>query len=266
MAHQQKAGSLQHYDHVSLYESTFKTRKNDARFFVDLASEVLQARGDSSGAILELGAGAGRITLPLAQAGHDVIALDPSQPMLDRLSERLSKRPKAVQERVSLVRGDMRRFSFPQRFPLILATFNVIGHLEGFRDMGRFLRCAREHLLPGGKLVFDVPIPHPDEIEADPEELFPAPRFKHPETGEWIRQTERFEYDADRQVLLVESELRAEGNPDGVTIPLVLRQWFPKELEALLSYEKYSAIESFADYTPHPGLLAMDTLIFSATR
>lgn len=266
MAHQEKASSLQHYDHVSLYESTFKTRKNDVRFFIDLTAEILEERGQETGTILELGAGAGRITVPLAQAGHEVIALDPSKPMLERLEERLQKRPKKVRERVSLVQGDMRRFAFPQRFPLILVTFNVIGHLESFRDMGRFLRCAREHLLPGGRLIFDVPIPHPDEVEADPEELFPAPRFKHPDTGEWIRQTERFEYDAARQVLLVESELKAEGNPDGLTIPLTLRQWYPKELEALLSYEGYRSIETFADYTPQPGLMAMDTLIFSASR
>lgn len=217
------------------------------------------------GPILEYGAGAGRVTIPLAKAGHEITAVDASEAMVSRLKEHLKKCDAETRNRVTVRKGDMRRLALGQKFPLVFATFNVIAHLEKFEDMGRFLRAAREHLAPGGRLVFDVPIPHPDEVEADPEELHKVPRFKHPETKEWIRQTERFEYFPARQVLLVESELKPEGARDGVTIPLVLRQWFPKELESILKYEGFTQIETFADYTEQPGLLAQDTLIFQAS-
>ena len=254
----QTPDSLGHYEHVSLYETSFKTRKQDVRFFCDEAAFL-------GGPILEYGAGAGRVTLPLARAGFDVTAVDLSQPMLERLQAHVIKTPHKVQERITIRRGDMRRLKLKQRFPLVLATFNVVGHLATFKDMGAFLKRVREHLSPGGRLMFDVPIPHPEEIEADPEELFKAPRFKHPDTGQWIRQTERFEYDPDKQTLLVESHLKPEGARDGITIPLTLRQWFPKELEAILRYEGFSNVETFADYSKNPGLLATDTLIFSAS-
>lgn len=261
MTHGHSPRSLAHYEEVGLYDLAFANRKNDIGFFVRLASELAP-----DGELLEFGAGTGRVTLPLARAGHRVHAVDLSRPMLARLRERTAAQPNAVRERIRIHRGDMRKLDLRRRFPLVLATFNVVGHLETFLDFGAFLRVAKRHLEPGGHLVFDVPIPHPDEIEADPEELHPAPRFKHPVTKQWVRQTERFEYDAARQLLLIESEYHVAGMKDPLTVPLTLRQWFPKEVEALLSYEGFSRVETFADYTSQPGLTAQDTLLFSARR
>jgi len=261
VAHQHSARSLVHYGEVSLYELTFAKRKFDVDFFVRRAAEL-----EPGEPVLEFGAGAGRVTLPLAKAGHPVCAVDASPAMLGRLQERLTRAPKKLRSLVSPVRGDMRKLRLDRQFPLVLATFNVVGHLETFLDMGAFLRTAAHHLSPGGRLIFDVPIPHPDEVEADPEELHPAPRFKHPDTGQWVHQTERFEYDAARQVLLVESELRVASMPDPLVIPLSLRQWFPKEVEAILHYEGFDNIKTFADYSELPGITASDTLIFCASR
>jgi len=252
---------LAHYEEVGLYDLAFAQRKTDVEFFVRLAQKL-----PPGSSILELGAGTGRVTLPLARAGYHVCAVDLAKPMLDRLRARLDSAPKAVRERVEIKRGDLRKLTLDQQFPLVLATFNVVGHLETFLDFAAFLRQAKRHLHKQGRLVFDVPIPHPDEIEADPEQLHPAPRFKHPVTKQWVRQTERFEYDAARQVLLVESEYHVPGMRDTLVVPLSLRQWFPKEIEALLHYEGFSRVETYADYSDKPGLFAQDTLVFSAQK
>ncbi len=261
MAHAHSAHSLAHYEEVSLYEAAFKKRKHDVEFFLRRAAEL-----EPGSSILEWGAGTGRVTFPLARAGHRVCAVDASRPMLARLEERRKKANPAIAERIDSRRGDMRTLRVSDQFPLILATFNVVAHLQTFRDMGAFLKNVSRHLAPDGRFIFDVPIPHPDEIEADPEQLHRAPRFKHPDSGQWVRQTERFEYDAARQVLLVESEFRVESMPDPLVVPLVLRQWFPKEVEALLIYEGFEHIETYADYEDRPGIMAVDTLIFSARR
>src|SRR5688500_13886027 len=41
--------------------------------------------GRRRASVLDLGAGTGKLTRSLVAAGHDVIAVDPSEPMLDRL-------------------------------------------------------------------------------------------------------------------------------------------------------------------------------------
>ena len=252
-----KATSLEHYREVSLYETAFKRRKEDIAFFVTLAEKI-------GGPILEYGAGTGRITLPLARHGHEVTAVDASPFMLERLRCHVAKAPRSVHNQIRIVQADMRTYKSAQRFPLVLATFNVVGHLHSYQDMRRFLRRAREHLAKGGTLAFDALLPKAEELEADPLDVFPAPRFKHPDSGEWIRQTERFEYDPEKQLLLVESEFRTENSRDALSVPLILRQWFPKEIEAALHYEGFHKVETFADYSERPGLLAQNSLVFLA--
>lgn len=72
--------------------------------------------------MLELAAGTGRISLPLARAGVMVTALDISRPLLDALLE------KAGEERlrIDVVKADIRSFSPNRKFRLIILPFNSI--------------------------------------------------------------------------------------------------------------------------------------------
>lgn len=56
--------------------------------------------------VLDIGAGAGHQSLPLAVAGYDVTLLDPSPAMLDKARERLERLPEEVRHRVGLVQAD----------------------------------------------------------------------------------------------------------------------------------------------------------------
>lgn len=263
-----RSDSLAHYEDPFLYESAFQHRHHDIEYFADLAERL-------GGPVLEYGCGSGRATLPIAARGVDVTGVDASAAML-RLLEQRTATPSASLTfarhasrsarrtgQIRLVQGDMRKKRLRSRFPLILATFNVVAHMRDRTDMAAFLQRVREHLAPGGLFVFDFAIPHPEEVEADPDETYPTPRFKHPETGEWIRQTERFRYDVPSQELSVENEYAVEGSRDSITVPLILRQWFPREMEALLTYEGFD-VQLFADYTEHPIATAEDMIVVHA--
>jgi SAM-dependent methyltransferase len=250
------ADDLCHYQYADLYDKTFSSRRLDIEYFCDLA------RATPACPILEYGAGSGRVTIPLAEQGHAVTAVDKSSEMLSLLKARRGDLPREVGDRIVARQGDMRRLSLRQKFPLVLATFNVVAHLPSFLDMAAFLKKVKEHLAPGGRFVFDVSLPHSDELEADPDEAVFVGRFKHPLTGEWISQTERFEYDVESQILLVESSYRCQGSKDELSVPLYLRQWFPKETEAILQYEGFRILETHADYTTAPGMLAEDTIVY----
>jgi hypothetical protein len=191
--------------------------------------------------------------------------------MLARLRQRLKGLSPEVRALVEAKRGDMRTFQAPRKFGLVLATFNVVGHLHTFQDMGRFLRLAKAALSDQAELVFDVPLPAAEETEADPDERLRLPPLRHPASGVLVEHDERYEYDRARQLLLVESDhwLRSprgqSARQDRLTTRLLLRQWFPRELESLLTYEGFSVTVT-ADYTGAPLALAEDMLVVHARK
>ena len=55
--------------------------------------------------------------------------------------------------------GDMRRLGLPGPFSAILIPGNSLLHLLTGEALERCFACSRRHLLPGGRLVFDVSNP-----------------------------------------------------------------------------------------------------------
>lgn len=249
-------GALELYEDADWYDATYRRRRQDVRYYVELACR-------SGGPVLEYGVGSGRVALPTARAGIEVVGVDASASMLAKLESRRSRAPGHVAHRVRSVLGDMRRVRLGQRFPLVTAPFNVVLHLDSWRDLARWLERVREHLLPGGELVFDVSVPAPADLAADPCRWHRARPFRHPVSGRWTEHAERFAYDPLRQVLLVESELRPEGAPRALRVPLVHRQWFPRELEAILHYNGFTDIRLTADFTDAPPDDRVDSLVVS---
>lgn len=249
-----EAGTSAHYEDPAYYAKTYRDRTDDVRYYVALAAE----RG---GPILEYGCGNGRIALPLARAGLDVVGVDLSAPMLADLRAQLRREPPAVRERITVRRGDMRALRLRRRFPLVLCPFNAFLHLYDRRDVERFLQRAREHLAAGGELVFDVSVPQPEELARDPARPHHAPRFRYPD-GPLVRYSERFDYDPVRQVLFVAMEFSPLDGSDPWMTPLAHRQFFPRELEALLHYNGFAVDDIHGDFTGEPLSAASATMIF----
>src|SRR5262245_6663423 len=94
------------YDHVTPYRN-----RADVAFFVDAAEKA-------GSPVLEVGCGTGRVLIPTARAGIEIVGLDQSSRMLDVCREGLLSEPAAVQASVMLVQGDMRRFDLNRAFTL----------------------------------------------------------------------------------------------------------------------------------------------------
>ena len=113
----------------------------------------------AGGSMLELGAGTGRIAIPLARAGVTVVGIDRSAPMLARARQRL-KRAK-LQRRLRLVRGDIRFLPFRRPFEMVLAPYGMLQSLLRERDLQATLRAVHGALKKGGtfgvELVADLP-------------------------------------------------------------------------------------------------------------
>jgi SAM-dependent methyltransferase len=99
------------------------------------------------GPVLDVGCGAGRVALDLAEHGVPVVGLDNDATLLAALRERAAALP------VETVCTDARDFALGRCFPVILAPMQTVQLLGGADGRAAFLRCARAHLEPGGLLA-----------------------------------------------------------------------------------------------------------------
>jgi SAM-dependent methyltransferase len=101
----------------------------------------------TGGPVLDVGAGTGRVALDLAARGIHVVALDADAQLLAALAVRAAELP------VESVVADARAFSLRHRFALIIVPMQTLQLLGGRDGRAAFLRCAYEHLEPGGLLA-----------------------------------------------------------------------------------------------------------------
>jgi SAM-dependent methyltransferase len=104
----------------------------------------------ADGPVLDVGAGTGRVSLELAERGVAVVALDADATLLAALDRRATGLP------VETVVADARAFALPRRFPLVLVPMQTLQLLGGPAGRAAFLRCAMDHLEPGGRLAAAV--------------------------------------------------------------------------------------------------------------
>jgi SAM-dependent methyltransferase len=137
----------------------------------------LAAAAGGGGPVLDVGAGTGRVTLDLAAAGVEVVALDADAQLLAALAARAARSGLAPIETVC---ADARGFALDERrFALIIVPMQTLQLLGGRAGRKTFLRAARAHLAPGGLVAaaladalesFDADsdgLPEPDLAEHD---------------------------------------------------------------------------------------------------
>jgi SAM-dependent methyltransferase len=113
------------------------------------------------GPILELGVGTGRLAIPLAARGNEVVGVDASSAMLDRL------RAKDGGAAVAVVEADMADPPVAAgHFALAFAAFNTFFNLTDESTQRRCIANVARVLRPGGRLVIEGFVP-PAEGLAD---------------------------------------------------------------------------------------------------
>lgn len=244
------AGSREHYADAALYDYEYRRRRADVTFYRGLA----RRRFGGPGRILELGAGTGRVTVPLARDGHEVVALDQSPAMLDGLRARLGKLPAPVAARITPRTGELTTFTVPgKKFAFVIAAFNVLEHLYTRGELDACLRRVAAHLAPGGAFAFDVQLPDLEWLSRDPSKRWAKTRFTDPTTKRAMFYSTNHDYDPISQIVSIRLFYEpVDGKGPTKIVKLTQRKYFPAELEALVAHAGFRVVERYGDFFGAP--------------
>ena len=227
---------------------------------------------ESGGPVLELGAGTGRVTLAIADAGITIHALDASPGMLDVLRKKLADSTQEVRSRVIPVHADMRTFDLPERFALIIAPFRTFLHNLTERDRMACLDRVRSHLAPGGSFAFNIFHPSLEFMAQHAGALAGVWRWtatREMPTGGFVTRSEANRYDTVHQIVYSQhryEEYAADGTLVRTSLHrLELAYLYPADILRLLERAEFKSITISGGFTGRDFARDADELVVEAT-
>lgn len=223
------------YEDAEFYDLEFAERSHEIPYFSALAA-------NAAGPVLEVACGTGRITLPIARQGVDIVGLDVSPAMIARARHNGAKAGLPVE----WIEQDCRDMRLGRSFALIFSATNAMQHLLDIDSACAFLRSARAALQPGGKLVLDVFNPSLDKLLKTPADRHVLKTITHG-TAAPITVEVSSHYLADTQILHFDLFYLRAGQVER-TKHVNMRVFFPQELIALCQFSGLRVVERHGDY------------------
>ena len=208
----------------------------DTEYFLN---EIMSARGR----VLEIGVGTGRFFVDALSRGADIYGVDISSNMIDILKDKLDPDDR---HRISV--GDAVDMKLEHKFDLIIAPFRVVSHVLEIKDQIALLNNVYDHLIRGGRFIFDLFVPDPKILAGGIENVTDFEGEYEP--GRKISRTVSSKANMINQQLDVTMTFEWEEN--GGTLKkewnLKMRFFFRYELEHLVNASKLTLDRILGDY------------------
>jgi SAM-dependent methyltransferase len=247
------------YDFPEIFDLLFEPFDFDLSFWLRIAQE---ARGP----VLEAGCGTGRILLRLLERGVDADGFDSSRPMIERFWAKA--RGKGWVKRGVI--ADMRDFSLPRRYALIICAFNGFAHCETTEDQIKALRSFRRHLKPRGALVLHMSYPGPKYwVEPDGVPTLEI-EARNPASGRMVQMWDTRVKDPVAQLQRSEIEIREVDDAGRMAVSIrsaTSQRWVYRfELELLFRVAGFTRWTIFGGFEGKPLCDPQDQMIAWAWR
>lgn len=255
---------------ADIYDSVYSYLGEDVPFWIE---EALSAGSP----VLELGCGTGRVTLPIAEAGIDIVGLDSSAAMLDTLRRKIPP-PKSEAGSLDLVQADMRDFVpvnladphlLEQRFEIIIIPFRGFLSLLSVEDQIRTLNRVKEHLTHDGRLVFNIFVPDLNMLVSEGDVPYHFRDVTDPETGQRLVVWHQSGYDNTNQIInarIIVDELDSSGvMARRLYRDFQIRYVHRWEMHHLLTLCGFDILDFFGDFDRSPFDETSTEMVWVAT-
>lgn len=133
---------------------------------------ILSLLGNEPKRVLEIACGSGRILVPVAKAGHDVLGLDIDEHMLERLDKKA-----AGVNNICWRKSDVIRDEWGSGFDVVLIAANFFSNIESDTEQVKaqelMIKKSADALVKGGHLLIDYAYTlHPEIWFDSPEPIF----------------------------------------------------------------------------------------------
>jgi SAM-dependent methyltransferase len=228
------------YAEPARYDLEYGAPGLDVPFYLALAAQT-------GGPVLDVATGTGRVALALAEAGHEVTAVDIAPAMVAFAAA------KDENDTVAWLEQDARELKVRGRFGLAVIAGNALQQFLSNGDRAEVLKAVYRHLTPGGTLALAIRFPHATELARRVE----TPEIWHSYTdaaGSQVVVSGTQRYDAATQVMTHETyrQFAVDGTPAATPTATAVRYSYPQELVAALTTARYEVEGLYADFAGTP--------------
>ncbi len=233
------------YDNLAeIYDYEWKELKEDIDFIIEYAKKC-------GSPILELAAGTGRITIPVAQQGFEIYGIDNSKKMLEIGMRKLEKLPEKVASNIKFIEGDMTDFSLEKKFKFIFVPFNSFLLLITKKAQEECIRKIHKHLDKNGIFMVDTFSPNFKLCAEEKSDIRFLRHFYYPPENKTIIQWEYVERNMAEQVMSIDFLYEAYdkgGNFSRFVRHLDMAIIFRFEMQMMLEKNGFEIINLYGSY------------------
>lgn len=236
--------NLEEYDNPVVYDIENNAYVGELPLLVEWASK-------KDGPIIDLACGTGRITIPLANKGYNLIGVDLHAGMLELAKKKMEE----SNLQIEWITQDCAQLDLNYKSPFIYMVGNSIQHFHTNESQNQLLTSIHRHLMEDGIFIFGTRFPSAEELlQPSTEEYWKT--YKDITCHKEVDVYTISNYDALSQIQHY-TTIRKFKNEDSNVVDekrtkISLRYTYPKEMERTLFQNGFDILHVYKDWNGTP--------------
>jgi SAM-dependent methyltransferase len=235
---------INNYDSIADLYDIYVPATFDIDFFINETKKT-------SGEVMELMSGSGRVSIPLIEAGVKLTCVDISTKLNAIFKEKLEQKGLHA----DIYQMDVCELDIPKKFAMVIIPFHSFAHIISPDEQRKALSRIHQHLLPGGTFICTLRNPTVRRLDIDGQlslvDAYPLAE-KQGKLLWWMLE----EFDPDDDQVVNAYEIFEEYDTEGSMIAkrlmeLHFRLTTKDEFEQLLKDAGFLIMALYGDYAYH---------------